>query len=82
MNRYIWCPHHKKDRVLHGMYCKMPHNCNVKKRMEAGNDATAPMQNMTTAINHSGENKESSVMESFMDTISNSFPQQQPPRQE
>jgi hypothetical protein len=23
-NKYVWCPHHKKDGVLHGMYCKMP----------------------------------------------------------
>jgi hypothetical protein len=30
-NKYVWCPHHKKDGVLHGMYCKMPHDCNVKK---------------------------------------------------
>jgi hypothetical protein len=44
MNKYVWCPHHKKDGVLHGMYCKMPHDCNnVKKRMEAGNNAAAPM---------------------------------------
>jgi hypothetical protein len=20
MNKYVWCPHHKKDGVLHGMY--------------------------------------------------------------
>jgi hypothetical protein len=51
-NKYLWCPHHKKDGVLHGMYCKMPHDCNVKKRMEAGNDAAAPMQNMTTINDH------------------------------
>jgi hypothetical protein len=82
MNRYVWCPHHEKDGVLHGMYCKMPHDCNVKKQMEAGNDAAAPMQNMTTAINHSGENKESSTMESFANAIVSCFPQQQPPRQE
>jgi hypothetical protein len=81
-NKYIWCPHHKKDGVLHSMYCKMPHVCNVKKWMEAGNDAAAPMQNMTTAVDHSGENQECSMMESFMDAIVNSFPQQQPPRQE
>jgi hypothetical protein len=30
----------------------MPHDCNVKKQMEAGNDAAAPMQNMTTVTDH------------------------------
>jgi hypothetical protein len=51
--------------------------------MEASNDAAAPMQNMTTAIDHSGENKERSAMESFMNAIaSSSFPQQQPPHHE
>jgi hypothetical protein len=50
--------------------------------MEAGNDAAAPMQNMTTAINHSGENQECSAMESFVNAIMSSFPQQQPPHQE
>jgi hypothetical protein len=82
MNKYIWCPHHKKDRALHSMYCKMPHDCNVKNWMEAGNDAAAPMQNMTTTIDHSGENQERSVMESFVNAIMSSFPQQQPPHQE
>jgi hypothetical protein len=81
-NKYVWCPHHKKDRVLQGMYCKMPHACNVKKWMKAGNNAAAPMQNMTTAINHSCKNQECSTMELFMDAIANSFLQQQPPRQE
>jgi hypothetical protein len=82
MNKYVWCLHHKKDRVLHGMYCKMPHDCNVKKWMEAGNDAAAPMQNMTTTVNHSGKNQECSAMELFVDAIVSSFPQQQPPHQE
>jgi hypothetical protein len=81
-NKYVWCPHHKKDGVLHSMYCKMSHDCNIKKWMEAGNDAAAPIQNMTTAIDHSGKNQERSAMESFMDAIANSFLQQQPPRQE
>jgi hypothetical protein len=81
-NKYIWCPHHKKDGALHGLYCKMPHDCNVKKRMEAGNNAAASMQNMTSAVNHSGENQERSAMELFVDAIANSFPQQQSPRQE
>jgi hypothetical protein len=80
---YVWCPHHKKDGVLHSMYCKMPHDYNVKKQMEAGNDAAAPMQNMATTVNHSGnENQECSTMESFVDAITSSFPQQQPPHQE
>jgi hypothetical protein len=81
-NKYLWCPHHKKDRVLHGMYCKMPHDCNVKKWMEAGNDAAAPMQNMTTVVDHLDRKQECSAMESFVDAIMNSFPQQQPPQQE
>jgi hypothetical protein len=50
--------------------------------MEAGNNAAAPMQNMTTAIDHSGENQKHSTMESFVNAIASSFPQQQPPHQE
>jgi hypothetical protein len=50
--------------------------------MEAGNDATAPMQNMTTTFDHSGKNQERSTMELFVNAISSSFPQQQPPHQE
>jgi hypothetical protein len=60
----------------------MPHDCNIKKQIEACNDAAAPMQNMTTAVDHSGENQEHSAMESFMDAIMSSFLQQQPPHQE